>query len=96
MNRSSALVKIYGMDLEERSLVFGQHPRVEARLVSLYWIIFRSAPTAQQASTRDSAEGGQSGAVRLHACDAARARPQLALSWDVKRQQYSTARWSPR
>ncbi|SGY54731.1 BQ5605_C006g03903 [Microbotryum silenes-dioicae] len=27
---------------------FGQYPRVKARLVLLYWIAFRSAPTAQQ------------------------------------------------
>ncbi|SGY56521.1 BQ5605_C006g04142 [Microbotryum silenes-dioicae] len=41
-----------GQDLrhgsEGRSLVSGQYPRVKARLVSLYWIAFRSAPTAQQ------------------------------------------------
>ncbi|SGZ09072.1 BQ5605_C030g10838 [Microbotryum silenes-dioicae] len=48
MDRSFASVKIYGMDREERSFVFGQHPRLKARLVSLYWIVFRSAPTAQQ------------------------------------------------
>ncbi|SGY88892.1 BQ5605_C134g13386 [Microbotryum silenes-dioicae] len=48
MVRSFALVKIYGMAREGRSLVSGQYPRVKARLVSLYWIAFLSAPTAQQ------------------------------------------------
>ncbi|SGY78814.1 BQ5605_C008g04960 [Microbotryum silenes-dioicae] len=48
MVRSFALVKIYGMAREGRSLVSGQYPRVKARLVLLYWIAFRSAPTAQQ------------------------------------------------
>ncbi|SGZ29330.1 BQ5605_C061g12742 [Microbotryum silenes-dioicae] len=48
MVRSFALVKIYGMAREGTSLVSGQYPRVKARLVSLYWIAFLSAPTAQQ------------------------------------------------
>ncbi|SGY45605.1 BQ5605_C001g00307 [Microbotryum silenes-dioicae] len=48
MVRLFALVKIYGMAREGRSLVSGQYPRVKARLVSLYWIAFLSAPTAQQ------------------------------------------------
>ncbi|SGY54089.1 BQ5605_C006g03838 [Microbotryum silenes-dioicae] len=48
MVRLFALVKIYGMAREGRSLVSGQYPRVNARLVSLYWIAFLSAPTAQQ------------------------------------------------
>ncbi|SGY11603.1 BQ5605_C094g13076 [Microbotryum silenes-dioicae] len=62
MVRSFALVKIYGMAREGRSLVSGQYPRVKARLVSLYWIAF-SRPRRLNSQHSRFSQGRTSGAV---------------------------------
>ncbi|SDA01216.1 BZ3500_MvSof-1268-A1-R1_C087g00472 [Microbotryum saponariae] len=55
--RSFALVKIYGMDREERSLVFLVNILAQGEARFVYWIVF-ARPDGSTASTRDSAKGG--------------------------------------
>ncbi|SGZ12341.1 BQ5605_C028g10497 [Microbotryum silenes-dioicae] len=58
MDRSFVLVKIYGMDREERSLVFGQYPRVKARPVSFF-----ARPRRLNSQHSRLSQGRASGAV---------------------------------